>query len=183
MVDKSITIKSASDEQLRELMIRLRQEKEVQDLIGSLKRAGTPSAESVYTEYAVSTEIPVEDLYHEGVEAILAHHGIKGMRWGVRKAKDQTSTSKKSQKKYHSDYEQSRAYKKQGYKNLSNKELQELTQRMNLERNLRDLESSDYQRGLSFVKTITAAGTTIVSLYALSKTPLAQDIKKALANR
>jgi hypothetical protein len=54
---------------------------------------------------------------------------------------------------------------------------------MNLEKQLRELKISDYSKGLDAVKAITAAGTTIAAVYALSTTPLGQAIKGAVLKR
>jgi hypothetical protein len=94
------------------------------------------------------------------------------MKWGVRRDR---STSKP---KGSSDYENARALRKKGSKNLSTNELQELTKRLNLEKQYRDLNPSDFDKGMNLIKKITAAGTTLASLYAVLKTPLAQDILK-----
>lgn len=69
---------------------------------------------------------------------------------------------------------------KRGAKNLSTKELKDLTTRLQLEQQYKNLNPSDVKKGMNIVKGITAAGTTVASLYALSKTPLAQDIMKAM---
>jgi len=78
---------------------------------------------------------------------------------------------------------QAKELRKKGYKNLSNKELQDLTKRMQLEQSFRTLKSSDQQKGLDFVKTITGVGTTLATAYALSQTPLAKDVAKAVKNK
>jgi hypothetical protein len=67
-------------------------------------------------------------------------------------------------------------------KNLSNAELKELTSRFQLEKQYKDLKPVSVKRGMDAAKTITAAGATIGSLYALSKTPLAQGVKSAVLN-
>ena len=47
---------------------------------------------------------------------------------------------------------------------------------MQLEQQYKTLNPNSYQQGMRFVKGLTTAGTTVASLYALSKTPLAQDL-------
>lgn len=92
------------------------------------------------------------------------------------KLDSKTSASKTVSK----DYANARAMQKRGVNNLSTKELKELTTRLQLEQQYKNLNPSDVKKGMNIVKGITAAGTTVASLYALSKTPLAQDIMKAM---
>jgi hypothetical protein len=112
----------------------------------------------------------------------LEHFGIPGMRWGVHRSHGGGSSKsrKKSSHPASEDYTISRKLKEKGSKNLSTKELKDLTQRLQLEKQLKDLSPKKYKKGLDVVKAITAAGTTVASLYALSKTPMAEDIKKAV---
>lgn len=173
MTDKTVTIKNATNKQLDELLIRLRKENEVENLIRDLKRKSTDQEYSYNYEQSVSTEEPIESLYH---------YGVPGMRWGVRRKRNSGGRIKgKSQGS--SDYQKTRKLKRRGSKNLSTQELKELTQRLQLERQYKDLSPGQITRGLNVVKSITAAGTTVASLYALSKTPLAQDVIKAMAKK
>lgn len=120
--------------------------------------------------------------HSEDVDNVLAHFGILGMRWGVRRktGSDGLVVDRGSSNKGSEDYIKSRENRAKGYKNLSDKELKALTNRMNMEKQLRELTISDYSRGLDIVKAVTAAGTTIAGVYALSTTPMGQAIKKAL---
>lgn len=82
---------------------------------------------------------------HNDADDFLAHYGVKGMKWGVRRAE---KAEKKAQKRYENSSEDSRAaqdatrkIKKGGSVDaLSNKELQALVQRMNLEQQLSGLQ-------------------------------------------
>ena len=186
MADKTKSIKSATDRELDELLVRLRKENEVQNLIGDLKRKSEPNSpfgNSVpYDKPEVSTEVPIESLYHKADET-LAHFGILGMKWGVRRKPGPNGTVGKgsgTQRKGSDDYLKSRDIKAKGYKNLSTKELQDITKRMQLEKQLRELTVSDYTRGMEAAKAVLAVGTTVASIYALSTTPMGQAVKKAI---
>lgn len=180
MADKSVTIKNATDKELDELITRLRKESEVQNLISEIKRKGSSGYMPYDYGQEVSTEVPIESLYHKADET-LTHFGIKGMKWGHRKSGGWSDSKKdKTTSDVSDDYKKSRELKSKSVKNLSNKELKDLNNRLQLEKQLRELKSSDYTKGLEVVKTLTAAGTTVASLYALSTTPLGQAIKKAI---
>lgn len=177
MTDKSVTIKSASDEQLRELIIRLRQEKEVQDLIGSLKRAGTPSADSMYTDYAIPTETPIEDLYHEGIENVLAHYGVRGMRWGVRRFQKKDGTLTPSGRK---------KYSEKPSKSMSDEDLKKQVGRLTLERAHdkltenkapdKSLAKSSFETGAAVSRSAGNTANTISKVSA-SKTEYAKRLE------
>ena len=186
MADKTKTIKNATDKELDELLVRLRKENDVQNLVGDLKRKSTINDpftnNNLYAQPEVSTEAPIESLYHKA-DATLAHFGIFGMKWGVRRQTGPGGVVRslsKSSKQRSEDFIKSREIKAKSYKNLSTKELKDLTNRMQLEKQLRELKVSDYTKGMDVVKTITSVGTTIAAAYALSQTPLGLSIKKAL---
>jgi hypothetical protein len=174
MADKKVSIKSATDQQLDELLKRLRKEREVQSLIADIKRNSEerPYNYDGYFTPTISTEAPIESLYH---------FGVLGMRWGRRKSGLGNRVVKKPKSPGSKDYQQSRKLIKKGTKNLSTQELKDLTQRLQLEKQYKDLNPTKIKKGMNVVKAVTAAGTTVASLYALSKTPLAQDIIKAMA--
>lgn len=106
----------------------------------------------------------------EIVEGILAHHGVKGQKWGVRRARAKSSsvtvTDKKKKIKTtggvgrpaHSDAVRARTIgqvgKKSGLKALSNEELRAYNERLNLEQNAKRLRHQDSHAAKRFIRTI-----------------------------
>lgn len=231
MVDKTKSIKGASDIELSAILCRLRREQEVLRLIRELKLKSTPNPNGQYQAYStsepLSTETPVYNgksikemtekelsdfqnrlqaenecariildiqemnkpsINGDGTYATdkpyaglsldtpvenLYHFGIPGMHWGVRRGESSSGKSKVS-----SDY--SKELRSKNHKQMSNAEIKELSNRLQLERTLRELKSSDKQKGLDFVKTITAAGVTVASLYALTQSPFGKAVTESV---
>jgi hypothetical protein len=70
--------------------------------------------------------------HQDQVEEILEHFGVKGMRWGVRRSRDGSNGTGASDDHTNATNARVKA-KKGGVKSLSNKELQDMITRMNLE--------------------------------------------------
>jgi len=123
------------------------------------------------------SDITNDAIGEDHVDRFLKHFGVLGMKWGVRKDEDRVT------KRTSSEHEQAREQMSRATKGLSNAELKALNERLKLEREYRTLASADAQKGLDWVKTLTAAGTTIAALYALSNTELGKDIAKAITKK
>ena len=81
------------------------------------------------------------------------------------------------------DHKRKVELKKKKVKELSNADLKDLTNRLQLEKQYQELSPTKIKKGMNMVKKITAGGTTLASLYALTKTPLGQDIIKAVRQK
>lgn len=110
----------------------------------------------------------------------LAHYGVKGMKWGVRKSRkssgpvsEDARVARKAQAKL----------KKTGVKSLSNKELQSVINRMNLERQYSTLNPSAVKKGNKAVKGILGVAGTVSSIVALANSPAGKAVKTALKNK
>jgi hypothetical protein len=106
-------------------------------------------------------EVSMSDiLKQQGNE--FAHHGIKGMKWGVRKDRGSNSSSRRSSKVSHPASEDAKKadvarskIKSGGTHSLSNQELQHLVNRMNLERQYANLSTQQRSNaGAKFAKEV-----------------------------
>ena len=106
----------------------------------------------------------------------LAHHGIKGMKWGVRRTPEQLghprskkkaksiwkksaetlSSARKSrkQKKLEEKLAKQRKKEETGYEKYSDEELKKMTDRLNLERNYRNVYAEMHPDKLKRVKRV-----------------------------
>ena len=91
-----------------------------------------------------TTEGGENDMIQNDADDFLEHYGVKGMKWGQRKA---ARIEKKAKEKYERSSEDARQaesartkMKTSSVDSLSNKELQSLVQRMNLEQQLSGLQ-------------------------------------------
>jgi hypothetical protein len=120
----------------------------------------------------------------ESLEEVLAHHGIKGMKWGVRRSRAvlarQNSPHGVSEDAMKAKTAKSKVHKRSNADALSNQELQHLVTRMNLEKQLKSLQGpSKKQKGAKFVTDIlVSAGKQSAS--TLVKSQLDAQIAAAL---
>lgn len=142
MADKTKTIKGATDKELEELVARLRKEGELQRLISDLKRNSSDGYIPYDQGMGISTEAPIETLYH---------FGKLGMKWGKRKAKRTTPTSQEHKTK--------EVLKKKKLSSMTNSELKTLNERLQLERSYKDLTKSERSAGQKFVMEILGSIT------------------------
>ena len=91
----------------------------------------------------------------EELEQVLEHFGIKGMKWGVRRSKKQLARDK-ANKEVSEDFVKAREHmvkgKTKGVKALSNKDLQELNNRLQLEMQYKQLTGKQKSAGAKFAQ-------------------------------
>lgn len=83
----------------------------------------------------------------------LMHYGILGMKWGVRRSRKELERARKARNASEDSKKASRS-KKRDVSELSNEELRELNNRMQLERTYRDLTKSEISPGKKFVQEV-----------------------------
>ena len=118
-------------------------------------------------EEAGFTPLNMSDISHsttDDVEDFIAHYGKKGMRWGVRKQPVKTS----------SDYKKTAPYRNRNPKELTNRQLQDVNNRVNLETNYKRLHPSALNRGHNEAKIILGMLGTAAAFYKLSQSEFGQ---------
>lgn len=160
----------------------------------------TPDVTKGGGEEEAEEEVEDEMAQNDDESFYLKHYGIKGMKWGVKKAKDSVSESRKSRaaaKKApaSSDHNTATAARKKasqgGLSKLSNKELQDAINRMNLESQYKTLQAKNptpQQAAMNYGKKIALsvakdmAKTTMKNVVANNvKDPrVAELIKKTM---
>lgn len=185
---KDKTINQMTMGELGQLRDRLTLEQRAQDLIYDRKRQSGEVWDYDLTP-VVDTITPVNQLYH---------FGTPGMRWGVRKARttgqsnhtsavkskkpgstksEATGKSKKTGTvKPHvpkaEDFMESRRFKSKAVAGLSTPELKKLNERLNLEKQFKDLTKDERQKGKNFLSESLSSGlkqttTTVVAASSL----------------
>jgi len=84
----------------------------------------------------------------------LYHFGVKGMKWGVRKDRKRSVSSKHSRSD-NKDYTESRDLLKKSPNKLSNAELRKINERLNLEQQYSNLTTIQKQKGNRFIDQVS----------------------------
>lgn len=98
-------------------------------------------------------------------ESALEHHGIKGQKWGVRRFQNKDGTRTAAGRKRaaeHEDY--TRAHTKKKASEMSDKELRERLNRLDMERRYNQMNPSVVSKGKNFIKNSGKAIGTAVAV-------------------
>ena len=166
-VDKTKTISELSTDELRKMINRLRDEREAEDIIRSLRRS-SGEKDTYENPVPIDTKTPVDQLYH---------WGILGQKWGVRRFQNEDGTRTPAGKKQDAERERdivksedhikSRESKSRSPEGLSNEELKKLNERLQLENTYKTLTTEKTKVADSFVKkAIKDAGSQALTTFA-----------------
>jgi hypothetical protein len=115
---------------------------------------------------------------------VVAHHGVKGMRWGVKKTASTGSGESEGPRSSDSENVQKNiaTVKEHGVKALSNKELQDVVTRLNLNQQYSNLTSSksSIENGHDAVKKVLSIYKTANDVYNAYNSPLAKAIRDGI---
>lgn len=115
------------------------------------------------------------------LDEVLEHHGIKGMKWGVIRSRSAIDSAPASADTKMIDNHKA-TVKSGGTRALQTNELQALVNRMNLEKQYKDLvdkEPNSFKTGQKAVKQVLSVGKTLNEVHSFVNSPIGKALKKA----
>ena len=146
--DKSKSISELSRQELWDMLSRLRDEVEVQNIIKRLKQ-NAGERDTFEKPIVVDTTTAIQQLYH---------YGIPGQKWGIRRFQredgSRTPAGKKRDNRHgkSEDHMKTQSAKKKGPDGLSNEDLKKTNERLRLEQEYKKLTADQITKSESWVK-------------------------------
>ena len=147
--DKSKSISELSRQELWDMLSRLRDEVEVQNIIKRLKQ-NAGERDTFEKPMVVDTKTAIQQLYH---------YGIPGQKWGLRRFQredgSRTPAGKKRDNRHgkSEDHMKTQSAKKKGPDGLSNEDLKKTNERLRLEQEYKKLTADQITKSESWVKS------------------------------
>jgi hypothetical protein len=113
----------------------------------------------------------MDAIKEKNVKEFIEHHGVVGMKWGVRRARSRRPAS--------SDARKVAELRKKKPSQLSNKQLKTINERMNLEQNFSRMNPSHISKGKAAVAGIIGTAVMAQTAYNIMHSPAG---KAAVAN-
>jgi hypothetical protein len=94
----------------------------------------------------------------------LIHYGILGMKWGIRRTPEQLARARgrSTTDEPHEDYK--KAHTSKSIKSMSDAELRNRLNRLQMERQYSQLSESNVSKGKEYAQKIIKAGTTVAAV-------------------
>lgn len=114
-------------------------------------------------------------------DEFLAHYGVPGMKWGKHKAKNAKNAEPAKPLLNSMDHTLSRQIKTKHVSEMTNDELRYLTQRMQLEKQYKDLTPSSVNKGKKYLDTFISSTDKANKLVKFVESPAGKLIGKGIA--
>jgi len=102
---------------------------------------------------------------------VLIHYGKLGMRWGRRSGSSASEDSTSV-----------RPLKKKSASQLSNDEIKKVVNRVNLERQYKDVNPKGFSRATKTIAALLAVGTTVNAIISFNRSPAGSAAKNFVGN-
>lgn len=152
------------------------------------KSQAPPSAKAYEIEHRAMTEEelkkPLSSFKHSMPEdTYLAHFGVKGMKWGVRRSREERAAAAEDAVRARQTQAK---INKGGVASVESKDLQDLINRMRLEQDyarLKGSETSKLDSGHNKVKKLVDLAKTAQEVHKVATSPFGRALEKELAKK